>query len=172
MSKLTEMTKSADKIPLHVVLLLTATTVCVLIVGGTVATITAVVYATMLTVGLLGIFANIFTPKSTGMQIGFVRKPGKSVSVDINLYDNYIYLYDHRMSSIWFWLSLPLALAWPVVFLSGGFTKIACTSFAALILSEIGKYRVYRSIKKNKTGWGAAAYISEIHSFFNEKKKE
>ena len=151
--------------------LLITCAICILLIGGTIAVIAVVLYCIMIAIGLLGILANIFNPETSGMQVGLVKEPDSKLTIDINRYDEFIRLYENRIFSIWFWLSIPVALSWPIVFLTGGFAKTAYASAIFFALGEIAKYQIYRTIKKNKDSWGTAAYINEINNFFNGKKK-
>lgn len=168
---MTDITENKSTILFYMLLMLSIGSVCILKIGGPASIVVIIVYCTMTFILSLGVLAQIAKPGDVGMQMGIVRGSDNSPTIDLKIYDEYTYEYEHRMSSIWFWVFAPLALAWPIVFLMGGFTKIAYISLASIVFAEIGKYRVYKAIKDNKQTWGAAAYINEIRNFFDKKVK-
>ena len=163
--------QNTGKIFFSMIAMLSISAVCILEIGGMVGMAVIVLYCIMLFIFCLTVITHILHPKLIGMQIGIIKGPDGNATIDLKLYDQYTYTYEHRLSLIWFWLFIPLTLAWPIIFLFAGFTKLAYIALASIISSEIGKYRVYRAIKENKTAWGGAAYINEIRNFFNKGKK-
>ena len=152
-------------------LMLSIGAICVLKIGGTMGLVVVIIYCAGTLILSLGSLTQIANPGTVGMQMGIIKDANNLPAIDLKIYDEYMHTYEHRMSSIWFWLFAPLALAWPIVFLIGGFTEIAYIALASIIFAEIGEYRVYKSIKDNKQTWGAAAYINEIRNFFDENVK-
>jgi archaellum biogenesis protein FlaJ (TadC family) len=168
---MTDVTENKGAILFYTLLMLLISSVCILKIGGPAGLVVVIIYCVMIFIISLGTLAQITKPGPVGMQMGIIKNADDLPTIDLKKYDEYIHIYDHRMSSIWFWIFAPLALAWPMLFLIGGFTKIAYISFASIIFAEIGKYRVYKAIKDNKQTWGAAAYINEIRNFFSNNTK-
>ena len=143
---------------------------CILYVKGVIAMIFIVLYCLGAAISSIGILSQIFNPKGTGIQIGlYVDQNGKR-QMSMERYDWFINIYEKRYSSPIFWLSCIVALSWLVVFLAAGIEILAYIAVGLTFVAEIGRYKVYKAIKANKTGWGAAMYINEIQNFFEEKK--
>ena len=159
----------------HFIMSILATSVaalCILKISGLTATIVVIIYCILLGLTILGIFEQIFKSEAVGMRLGMALDPktGK-VSLDMGRYDQFIETYEHRFSNIWFWLDIPVTMAWVIIFLAGGFSTVAYISIAVYMGLEIGRYEVYKAIKKNKDGWGAAMYISEVRDFVKKKEE-
>ena len=144
---------------------------CILKIGGTTAIVAVVIYYVAIGLGSITTLEQLFNPTKHGMGMGVVLEPDGRKGIDLELYDKFVFVYEYRFSNIWFWMAIPIILTWPAIFLVGGFPIAAYIYFAMIIVSEIANYRVYKTIKENKTIWGAAAYINEINNFFNGKKK-
>lgn len=145
---------------------------CILKIGGLAATIAIIIYCILLGLTIFGILEQIFNPKAVGIKIGMVPdlKTGR-MSLNMNVYDQFIETYEHRFSSIWFWLDIPITVGWVIIFLLAGHSLITYIVIAAYMGLEIGRYEVYKAVKKNKAVWGAAMYTNEISNFIKEKTK-
>jgi hypothetical protein len=137
-------------------------------VGGVASNIIVVIYSIGLAISTISIIVHIFFTKSVGIGVGLYTKDG-SKKIDMKKYDDYITLYEKRNSTWIFWLSLIPALVWPVIFILMGLNILFYINIAVLLGGEIGRYRIYKHIKKNRAMWGAAAYINEVQDFFSKK---
>lgn len=153
-------------------LTIAAAILCILKIGGLTATIAVIIYCILLGLTIIGILEQMFNPKAVGKRLGIKTdlKTGKA-SIDMSRYDQFIDRYEHRFSNIWFWLDIPIAMSWIVIFLVGGFPIISYMTPGVYMCSEIGRYRIYKIVKDNKTAWGAAAYVNEIQNFFGKKRE-
>ena len=145
---------------------------CILYVKGTIATIFIVLYCIGAALPATGVLFQIFNAKGTGMRVGlYIDKDGQQ-KMSMEKYKEFTDAYEIRFSLIAFWVSCVIRFTWIAVFLIAGIEILAYIMAALTLLAEIGKYRVYKAIKDNKTAWGAAMYLNEISSFFKEKAKE
>lgn len=168
---MTDVTEDKGSILFYTALMLLIGSVCILEIGGSAGIVVVIIYCVAIFILSLGALAQVVKPGTVGMQMGIIIGADNLPTIDPKIYDEYMHNYEHRMSSIWFWLFAPLALTWPIIFLIGGFTEIAYIALASIIFAEIGKYRLYKAIKDNKQIWAAAAYINEIRNFFNKNVK-
>ena len=145
---------------------------CILKIGGLVATIFVSIYCILLGLTAIGILEQLFNSKAVGMKLGMALDPKTGLaSLNMGRYDQFIETYEHRFSSMWFWLDIPITMGWVIIFICGGYSLIAYISIAIYMGTEVGRYEVYKAVKKNKDGWGAAMYVNEISNFV-EKKEE
>lgn len=145
---------------------------CILKIGGLAATIAIIIYCILLGLTVFGILEQIFKPKAVGIRLGMVPDPKTGrMSLSMDRYDQFIEAYEHRFSVIWFWLDIPITIGWVIIFLLAGHSLIAYIVIAVYMGLEIGRYEVYKAIKKNKDGWGAAMYISEVRDFVKKKEE-
>ena len=145
---------------------------CILKIGGLTATIAIVIYCILLGLTVFGVLEQIFKPKAVGIRLGMVADPKTGrISLSMDRYDQFIEIYEHRFSNMWFWLDIPITMSWVIIFLTAGFSPIAYIVIAAYMGLEVGRYEVYKAVKGNKDGWGAAMYISEVRDFVKGKKE-
>jgi hypothetical protein len=168
---MTDATEDKGAILFYTALMLLIGSVCILEIGGSASIVVVIIYCVMISIVSLGTLAQVVKPGTVGMQMGITMGADNLPTIDPKIYDKYMHDYEHRMSSIWFWMFALLTLAWPVVFLIGGFIEVAYISLASIVFAEIGKYRLYKAMKDHKQTWAAAAYINEIRNFFNKNVK-
>ena len=163
---------STNRAALVAIIFLAIAAPCILYVKGPIAVIFIVLYCIGAVLPAIGLFSQIFYPKRAGMHIGFYTDKSDQRKMSMEKYEEFISAYETRFSPIVFWVSCLILLAWIAVFLVARIEILAYAIIALTLLSEIGKYRVYKAIKDNKTAWGAAMYINEISNFCKEKAKE
>jgi hypothetical protein len=125
-------------------------------VKGAIAVIFIVLYCIGAALPAIGLFSQIFYPERAGMRIGLYTDKNDQRKMSMEKYEEFTGLYEIRLSSIIFWVSCLILLSWIVVFLVAGIEILAYIIAVLTLLAEIGKYRMYKAIKDNKTAWEAA----------------
>ncbi len=140
--------------------------------GGLVATIALGVWLLAVMVVLVGAVSILIDPKSKSIDIGITRdKTGKG-SPNVAAWDEYIVEYDNRYKSLSLWLSILVQMVLLSAFIHYGYLYAAIIFVVSMTLCEAAKYRIYKCIKKNKLGWGAAGFIIGIQDFMKDISKE
>ena len=140
--------------------------------GGLAATIALGVWLLAVIVTLVGTVSILIDPKSQSMDIGITRdKTGKG-SPNVAAWDEYIVEYDNRYKNLSLWLLILIQMILFTAFIHYGYLYAAIIFVVSMALYEAARYRMYKCIKKNKLGWGAAGFIIGIQDFMKDISKE
>lgn len=153
-----------------VILFLLIGAVCIMH-GGILATI--IVYINIIiNVCVLPIIAiQIIAPKAVGIKIGIVMNIAGQYTINTKAYDEFVRVYEERLSTLQFWVIIIVFVSWMALFILNGYTKLSVLVLVVSLCGEIGKYRIYKKIKDNKTIWSAASYIIEMKKAFGNITK-
>lgn len=136
--------------------------------GGLAAIIALGVWLFLVMIVMISVVGILIDPKSKSMDIGITRDENGEGSPNTAAWDEYIVDYDNRYKSSTLWASILLQMALLVVFIHYGQLYAAVIFIISMVLCEAARYRMYRCIKKNKLGWGAAAFVVGIQNFLKD----
>jgi len=131
--------------------------------GNSIAThIYTIAYVLLTLIVIPSYFLMIFTPRKMGMRMSICLDKKGQKDINISVWDTYIKKYENRYSHLSNWINLAahfsilamfmIAEIWFVVYLD-----IICTA-----VGEVAAWRLYKTIRDNKTTWGAASFLLQI----------
>ncbi|KKM79890.1 hypothetical protein LCGC14_1345330 [marine sediment metagenome] len=141
-------------------------------IGGLISAIALGIWFAILMLALIDLIRTTINPKFKSMGIGIIVDENGKRQLNPTAWDECIIAYENRWKSLVFWLSLLIQMTWLAALLHYGHLYVAIIFVISLAITEVTSYRVYKCIKKNKLGWGAAGFIIGIQDFMKDISKE
>ena len=141
-------------------------------IGGITSIIAVSIWLLIFILATVSLISTAIDPKNKSIELGITVDENGKRQPSPTAWDKYMVSYENRWKSPLFWLSQLIQLAWLAAFLHYGYLYAAIILVTSAALAEAARWRIYKCIKKNKLGWGAAGFIIGMQDFMKDISKE
>lgn len=135
----------------------------------------SVIYSILTVIGTVPFVVIALRPSKVAMSMAVRPDKNGRGAIDPSVWDNYVERYENRnkiKTSGIVRINNIASFATIIMFMLAKIYPVVCLIVFSIIMGKIATWRLYKTIKDNKTTWGAAAFLFELQELFGQKENK